>query len=437
MSPRDPIDLLLVEDDDADAGLVSRALRPLSSRFRVSRRSTLAAGLAWLAGNPCQVVLLDLGLPDSLGLDTLLRVRQAAEALPIIVLTGHDDEELALAALEAGAQDYLVKGPADGPALDRAIRHAIARMHLEERLRQSERRLHSIITLAHDAILSVDAAHRITLFNPAAERTFGYAAAKALGRPLSMLLPARLRERHGRLMDQYATLGPVAQSEPPRLFTALHRDGHEFPVEISVSKDAGGGYPLTATVRDVTERQSLEEQLRRMAATDPLTDLANRRAFLEAAARELAGARRRGAPLALAMVDIDHFKRVNDGFGHAVGDEALRLVARTCIENLRAGDLAGRLGGEEFCLLLPDTDLPAALAVAERVRLAVAALPVPVEGGAVLHLTISLGVAVTGAGSGPEALDDTLARADHALYRAKERGRDRVEADPGRAPAAG
>ncbi len=433
MSPRDPINLLLVEDDEADAGLVRRALRPLGGRFRVTRQASLADGLAWLAGNDCQVVLLDLGLPDSVGLDTLLRVRQAAESLPIIVLTGHDDEDLALAALEAGAQDYLVKGAADGPALERAIRHAMARMHLEDRLRRSERRLQSIVTLAHDAILSVDRDHRIILFNPAAERTFGYTAAEALGMPMAMLLPERLRPDHDRYLDRYATMGPASRSlnDRPREFVARHKDGHEFPIEVSVSKDAEGSFPLTATVRDVTERRKLEEQLRLLAATDPLTGLPNRRAFLETAGRELAGAGRRNRPVALVMLDIDHFKRVNDRHGHAAGDEALRRVAETCRDSLRAGDLAGRLGGEEFCLLLPDTDLPAAAGVAERVRQTVAATPIPLPDGAVLHLTISLGVAIAQAPESPGALDDTLGRADRALYRAKDNGRDRVELDGG------
>lgn len=166
----------------------------------------------------------------------------------------------------------------------------------------------------------------------------------------------------------------------------------------------------------------LHDELRRRATTDALTGLANRGAFEEALAREIARARRAGAALAVVVLDVDHFKRVNDAHGHAAGDAVLREVAARLEAAARAGDLAGRVGGEEFAVALPDADLAAAADVAERVRRRVADAPVAFPGGAVA-VTISAGVAALAGGEDAVAL---VARADARLYEAKRAGRDRV-----------
>lgn len=160
-----------------------------------------------------------------------------------------------------------------------------------------------------------------------------------------------------------------------------------------------------------------------LARRDPLTGLANRRAFEEALRREVARARRGGAPLAVAALDVDHFKRVNDAHGHPAGDAVLAAVAARAAAALRAGDLLARVGGEEFAALLPGAGLPAAAEVAERIRAALAGAPVEAAGQA-LRVTVSLGCAALA----PEDADEAalLARADARLYDAKRSGRDRV-----------
>ncbi|WP_448189546.1 diguanylate cyclase [Azospirillum sp. sgz301742] len=429
MADRSIIDVLLVEDDPADAGLVRHALRSLGGRFTLTHRLTLEDGLASLRDNHCDVVLLDLTLPDSSGFDTIRRVREASPAMPLIVLTGHDDEDFAMEAVAAGTQDYLFKGTTDGLGLQRAIRYAIARKQLEEKLRQSEQRLQGIITLAQDAIVSVDQGHRIVLFNPAAERMFGYAADEVAGAPLNTLLPERYQQSHASHVNDYAATGPSSRSMAHRReVIGLAKDGREFPVEISISKDVQqDGLLLTAVIRDVTERKRFESELKILATTDPLTGLSNRRAFLSAAERELGRVRRYGRPAAVLMFDIDHFKRINDTHGHAVGDVALQRVAAACRELLRDSDLVGRLGGEEFGVLLPETDTASALDVAERLRAALAAAVVPAPEGATLTLTASIGVAVCEARDG--SIEQALGRADRALYRAKGAGRNRIESE--------
>ncbi|MFC5551916.1 GGDEF domain-containing protein [Massilia aerilata] len=170
-------------------------------------------------------------------------------------------------------------------------------------------------------------------------------------------------------------------------------------------------------------KQKDDKLMRRLATVDGLTGMLNRRAFFERAdgARQLALRLRK--PIALLMLDIDHFKQLNDSYGHASGDEALKVFADTARGVLREHDLIGRLGGEEFALVLPATRLEGALEAAERLRLAV--LDVPVFGGAPgYRMTVSIGAVTIEAG---EALTAALARADHALYAAKTSGRNRVE----------
>jgi diguanylate cyclase (GGDEF)-like protein len=155
---------------------------------------------------------------------------------------------------------------------------------------------------------------------------------------------------------------------------------------------------------------------------DPLTRLPNRRAFEEELAREIARAARSGAPLAVVALDVDRFKAVNDAHGHAAGDAVLRAVAERAAAAIRAGDVLARIGGEEFAAVLPGADLPRAVEVAERIRAALAAVPVE-AGECRLAITASFGCAALAPGEEPGAL---LARADARLYDAKQAGRDRV-----------
>jgi diguanylate cyclase (GGDEF)-like protein len=167
-----------------------------------------------------------------------------------------------------------------------------------------------------------------------------------------------------------------------------------------------------------------DAEMARLATTDSLTGLPNRHAFLERAELARQAALRQRQPLALAMMDIDHFKQINDRFGHASGDEALTVFARTARETLRAHETIGRLGGEEFAMVLPGTDLVGALQAAERLRVAVRESTV-ITSGTPYTMTVSIGVVVLDPN---ETLGMALARADHALYAAKSGGRDRVEA---------
>ena len=171
--------------------------------------------------------------------------------------------------------------------------------------------------------------------------------------------------------------------------------------------------------KEVEERKRSAEALEFMAHTDPLTEILNRRAFFEQAERILA----RGEPLAMILIDVDHFKRVNDSYGHQTGDRALALTAERLRRQIRSGDLLGRYGGEEFIILLPGLDAQQALASAERLRCAVAAQPMQIHTRS-LMITLSLGVTVNDDLSSSASLDELIRRADCALYVAKQRGRN-------------
>jgi diguanylate cyclase (GGDEF)-like protein len=208
---------------------------------------------------------------------------------------------------------------------------------------------------------------------------------------------------------------------------AVHVDGRSYDARaVDLSDRRGAPLGRAIVIRDVTRQAQLEATLRALATTDGLTGLANRRHFLDQAERDVAQARRSGLPFGIAIFDVDAFKAVNDAFGHHVGDDVLRAVAAATYGGVRAGDVVGRYGGEEFAVALPDLDPGGAAALGERLREGVAAIEVP-AGARVVRVTVSVGVAV---GQGADLdLESLLIRADAAQYRAKQAGGDRVVVD--------
>ncbi|MHB8909949.1 MAG: GGDEF domain-containing protein [Syntrophales bacterium] len=183
------------------------------------------------------------------------------------------------------------------------------------------------------------------------------------------------------------------------------------------------GFVMLNIERLEADLKRAQVELQRLATTDFLTGISNNRSFFAAAEREIQRARRYGHPLGVLMFDIDHFKRVNDTYGHAAGDQVLVAIAAACRNFLRDIDVFGRLGGEEFAVLLPETDLAGGRATAERLRSAIAEIGIE-AGVTTLHVTISVGVSVLS----PEddRIEQVLKRADDAMYEAKRDGRNRT-----------
>jgi diguanylate cyclase (GGDEF)-like protein/PAS domain S-box-containing protein len=201
--------------------------------------------------------------------------------------------------------------------------------------------------------------------------------------------------------------------------------GLEFMVELSAIRMEYNGVPANLiAMNDISDRKALEIELTRQASTDSLTGLANRRSFMALAEQEIRRAQRFERPFSVMMLDVDHFKAINDRYGHAVGDAVLQGIAKRSPESLRQSDQIARLGGEEFAVAMPETNLEAAVRAAERLREHLAERPVIASGKAV-PCTISIGVAEMQPGD--VSIDDLLRRADEALYCAKKNGRNRVE----------
>ncbi len=210
----------------------------------------------------------------------------------------------------------------------------------------------------------------------------------------------------------------TANEEPERLIQALEGGADDF-VRKPLNPAA-----LVARLRVGARMVGMRQEILRLASTDPLTGAANRRCFFERAAEHVSTAARRHRPLSVLATDLDHFKRINDTYGHAGGDEALKRFAEVMRAGLRPCDVLGRLGGEEFAVILPDTPLAGAVAVAERLRAAVADAEM-VSNDRRFSITVSIGAAEWTHGA--PSLEKTLALADDALYAAKAGGRNRVE----------
>jgi len=294
-------------------------------------------------------------------------------------------------------------------------------------LAENEAKIRAMSEASQDGLIMLDDQGRVAFWNRSAEGIFGYSRAEALGHSLHDLVTigedtakAELAFAHFAKTGEGAAVGVITE------LVTRRKDGTTFPAELSLGAfQLQGRWWAVGTVRDVTERKRSEELLLELATTDGLTGLANRRHFMGRGDAELGRARRTGQPVSCIMFDVDHFKKFNDAYGHDAGDAVLKALARTARETLRGIDVLGRLGGEEFAALLPETGLEAALQVAERLRVAVAGMGL-VHGGTPLAVTISLGVAQA---AGPEeTLEALLKRADQAMYEAKQSGRNRVVA---------
>ena len=298
----------------------------------------------------------------------------------------------------------------------------------ERELRQSQAWINSIVTdLTDYALLTLDDRGRARDWNPGVERVTGRDSDATVGQSYSVFYPAdaldatgavdRLHEanRSGWSLDE----GWRQRADGSRfwgscLIAPLHAPDEVLPEERAYS----------LVIRDVSDRREATEALRRAVACDHLTGLANRRALFEACELELQRWRRAPRPLSLVLIDADHFKRINDDFGHATGDAVLRHLAAGLSATFRAMDVVARLGGEEFVVLLPGCDGEAATAVAQRLCDSIAAQAVVVE-GATVRYTVSVGVATMDAAV--EGVDALIERADRAMYAAKGAGRNRVQ----------
>ena len=299
-------------------------------------------------------------------------------------------------------------------------------------LARSEARTTAIVNTALDAIITVDEGGTIRSINPATERIFGYGNAELVGADVNVLVADAEGDEHPGDMRRYLVTGFSDVLGAGREAVARRKDGTVFPIDISVSEArVDDDRMFVGLIRDITERKQVEAELQaaktvaeEAATHDPLTGLWNHNRIIEILMEELSRSDRQGGPLSLAMVDLDHFKEINDTYGHVVGDEVLREVAIRLQRAIRVYDAVGRFGGEEFMVVLPGTEGAAAEAAAERIRTEISRERILTSAGT-LQITASLGL-VTSLGDLLHDATALLVAADTAMYSAKMAGRDRI-----------
>ncbi|MEW6337650.1 MAG: diguanylate cyclase [Acidobacteriota bacterium] len=293
----------------------------------------------------------------------------------------------------------------------------------------------SVLDSFSDGVYFVDRERRITYWNRAAERITGYLAEDVVGSHCYDEILVHVDDSGKHLCHDGC---PVAATIVDRAIREAdvylhHRDGHRVPVKVRVAPLVNPEGELIGAVEAFSDNSAQMSALQRIqelekaAYLDTLTGLANR-AFTEIELNSrLEEMRRYGWPFGVLFLDVDRFKSINDRFGHEVGDQALRVVARTLASNARSFDLVGRWGGEEFVAILVNVDRERLAALAERTRLLVEGSSVAVQSGETLQVTVSIGAA-------PARPDDTaeslIARADALMYASKSAGRNRVTLEP-------
>lgn len=292
------------------------------------------------------------------------------------------------------------------------------RANLFRKLRESEARYRVLTEHSTDIVINVDRQGILRFASASIRQISGSAPDQLIGRQVATMLRGPDASRVRDILDQI-----IAEPDQPHIheFRAISRNGDMRWLEThshAVMDDAGQVSGVVSAIRDVSKRKAHEERLAHAALTDPLTGLANRRGLDAELTARLAS----GVGGCLALFDLDHFKRVNDTFGHATGDEVLRRFAALARASVRDQDLVARLGGEEFAVVLPDISMNQATFVCDRLRRAIGDAGMRVN-DQLIALTVSGGVASFGRDQTAEMV---LRAADEALYRAKHAGRDQV-----------
>jgi diguanylate cyclase (GGDEF)-like protein/PAS domain S-box-containing protein len=417
--------LLLVEDNPADVRLLREMFREQNSlRTELTQVETMRAAEEHLAGCTTDIILLDLGLPDAQGLESIRRARAVAPHVPLVVLTALDDESIAAKALQAGAQDYLIKGQIDARGLLRALRYAVERKSMQEELFREKELAQVTLNSIGDAVISTDISGNINFLNLVAVRMTGWTQAEAAGKPMRevfRVLNATSRKATPNPMEMAIRQNRIIHL--PSNCILIQRDGSEIPIEDSVAPIHDREGQVTGVVivfRDVSSTQTMAVQLAHSAHHDFLTGLPNRKLLNDRISQTILLASRSMKKAAVLFLDLDGFKHINDSLGHSIGDRVLQSVAKRLVDGVRDSDTVSRQGGDEFIVLLSEVEGLESIATTVRRLLQVGAEPHAIDQHD-LHVSACIGVSIYP----DDGLDvETLIKnADTAMYQAKENGR--------------
>jgi diguanylate cyclase (GGDEF)-like protein/PAS domain S-box-containing protein len=432
MSKKSIKTVLLIEDNPGDARLLREMLQEEGLySSELLHADSMGRAEKILAEHAVDIVLLDLGLPDAQGLEAVRRAHAVAPRVPLVVLTGLDDEVLAAQALQEGAQDYLIKGQitssvgqVETRGLLRALRYAVERKNMEDALFMETERAQVTLNSIGEAVICTDVGGNVTFLNPVAEKLTGWSLQDAAGRPMAdvfQILDATSRETTPNLTEM-----AVDQNQVVHLLSncvLIRRDGHEVPIEDCVAPihDLEGKVAGAVIVfRDVSAARAMSAHIAHTAQHDFLTGLPNRMLLNDRVGQAIAAAQRHEKQVAVLFLDLDGFKHINDSLGHPTGDRLLQSIAWRLVECVRGADTVSRQGGDEFVVLLSELEQPEDAAHTARRMLQVVAEAHSIDQHD-LHVTTSIGVSVYP----DDGLDaETLIKnADTAMYQAKENGR--------------
>ena len=419
--------LLLVEDNPGDARLLREMF---NERGQASHITTLTHVESLLEAEKClsagevDVVLLDLGLPDANGLTAVRRAQAAAPRVPLVVLTGLDDEALAAQALNEGAQDYLIKGQIEASGLFRALRYAIERKIMEETLFAEKERAQVTLRSIGEGVICADILGNVTFLNLVAEQTTGWSLQEAEGRPMVEVF--RTRDNAGGESTETTAEVAILQIRAmhlPSTCVLIRRDGIAIPIEESIApihNREGQAIGAVIVFRDVSAARATALQIAHSAQHDFLTGLPNRMLLNDRIDQAIILARRSKLQVAVLFLDLDGFKHINDSLGHPIGDKLLKSIGLRLVKCVRSTDTVSRQGGDEFVVLLSAVNRPNSAAVTAAKILDAIAKPHSIDQHE-LHVTASIGVsAYPDDGLNAETL---IKNADTAMYQMKENGR--------------
>ncbi|TLS52105.1 EAL domain-containing protein [Paenibacillus antri] len=440
------INILMV--DDRPENLL--ALEAIIERddYRLIKASSGEEALKCLLKYDFAVILLDVQMPGIDGFATakIIKAREKTKNIPIIFITAnYMDSNHIFTGYSVGAIDYILK-PFDPIVLKAKVEGFVDLYKLNQKLlRQSEalaekskeveranaelrvsEALANVISgTSIDSMLVMDGRGMILRANPAVETMFGYSETEMVGDTVFSLFPDESsRKIVASALEAVARMDLAPSIEPHAEMVATRKEGSAFPAEVQFgSRYVSDRCIVACTIRDVTKKKRDQETIAHMAYHDGLTQLPNRRRFNERLAEALHAAKRSAGNLSMMYLDMDRFKYVNDSLGHAIGDKLLKEVADRLAGCMRAGDFAARIGGDEFSVLLPDTNRETALECAERI-LEAFQKPIHLDQYE-LFVTTSIGISVF-----PYDGDDAqqlMKNADAALYRAKEQGKNRYK----------